>query len=547
MKKKLLWMVAGIAIVFGSLYVVAWKAPGVFGASGGNAQQAQQSTEIDPRDYAAGAPEKFDGKFLYHRAWQAYNDLHRGLADPEARAKFAAEWEHKFDTTGDLNTIEGTYRAINQMRDALGERFDYVNPPTQAAAERNQQHSDLEGIGIPIGMKGMKDAAKDMPKNPTPDQVKAFLTIRPGHELFVADDPIQGGAAFGVLKKDDVIKAVDGVKVEGLTLEEAVSKIKGKAGTKVDITVERTENGVVTTPTFTFTRAHVDCHVVKLIGKDGKAVIKLGDFVCDTGPDEFALALEDANQNASGIVIDLRGNPGGIVGYAIDMISEVLPRGTIMVQVERMPGTDQVVYDETDLQNGLIMHVQRLANDPSKPNIEMGKRAPLLVHPNKPVVILINGNSASASEIFAGAMQANHRAKIVGTPSIGKGVGQIVVPLPYDANGHVVPPGLGGNLHVTSFEFLPGGKKSDWIGIIPDIQVERTKADIEAGKDPQLDAALAEIDKEVADNAAQAERAKQMLDAHHSCFDKQLQFRNKMDNLPVGAPPPEDEVPDCHE
>src|SRR6185437_9833848 len=163
----------------------------------------------------------------------------------------------KFDNTGDLNTIEGTYRAIMIMRDSLGERFDYVNPPSQAAAEKQEIHSDLVGIGIPVGLNDLKGIKNDLPKRPTKDQVESALKIRAGHELMIVADPFEGGPAYGVLKKGDIITAVDGHKLDGLSLEDASALIRGKAGTKVDVTVQRTQNGEVTTPTFTFTRAAI--------------------------------------------------------------------------------------------------------------------------------------------------------------------------------------------------------------------------------------------------------------------------------------------------
>jgi carboxyl-terminal processing protease len=537
MKKKILWMVASVAIVFGSIYVTALNAPALFGAGGG----AHQLLMPGPGRYASGAPEKFDGKFLYHRAWEAFRDFHKELADPANMAKFA-EWEHKFDTTDDLKTEEGTDRAIKMMRDSLGQRFDYFLTPEGTKAEQQQVRSDLVGIGVQVSIKGVdeqrkalgeeikarKKAKNPMPKDEIVNRLKAMGNIGPGREMIVVG-PIEGSPAFNILKKDDVISEVDGVSLEGKTLDAATNLIKGKPDTKVSITISRlNEQGEAVKNTYTFTRKPIERHAVHMKVVENKAVIKVDDFMAENLPEDFAKAVAKADEKNIGIVVDLRNNPGGALSSVLEMMANVINRGELMLQIERVPGTNVILYNETHVQNGFMMTVQRTAANPDRPRTQAGERPPLLLKGNKPIVVLINGGSASASEIFAGAIQANKRGKVVGTPSIGKGVGQVVLDLPY-----------GRRLHITTFEFLPGGMKSDWIGVIPDIEVPITPEDIKAGRDPQLDAALKQIDDEIADNAKRTERSKQTLEEHHKRFDKSLKQQKEMDALPLGAEPPD--------
>jgi C-terminal processing protease CtpA/Prc len=155
--------------------------------------------------------------------------------------------------------------------------------------------------------------------------------------------------------------------------------------------------------------------------------------------------------------------------------------------------------------------VSSLSDDGSPATEERRTRIPLALPATTPVLVLIDGNTASASEILTGALQANGRARVVGQPSMGKGVGQVVIDLPSDRN-----------THVTNFEFLPGGVKMDWVGIVPDIEVllpEGVDPFFDPSTDTQLSAARLELTNTAAGKPT-TPRSQSDLDARRAELEK---------------------------
>jgi carboxyl-terminal processing protease len=419
---------------------------------------APQATTQSAAPAATPAPVPFDGKAVYDAAFKDLLENHYTLVTPSARAAFAAKWEHKHDSDGALATEKGTDIAVYEMMWSLGQRFDYYFPPVQTKREHEQMNATMGGIGLSLKEDGLLKLSDERPlvAGDTPD-----------------DDTPAGKAHIA---KGDRIVAVDGVSVNGKTIDEVVSKVRGTAGSKVTLTISHTDkSGKVTTAPVVLTRAKIILHVVKTDYQGRIAHIRMSNFESQFGTREMGEALETAGQKAAGVVLDLRGNPGGSLGQVIQIAQMFIDEGVIMKQVER-DGDHMVTITYSVTHDKFIMSAQ--SDDGSPAQVKEGKRIPVLVPATTPVIVLIDEGSASASEILSGTLQANHRARIMGQPSHGKGVGQVVVQLPSDRS-----------MHVTTFEFLPGGIKMDWVGIVPDTEVKQP-ADADPLDDPSTDAQL---------------------------------------------------------
>ncbi len=472
------------------------------------AQAASTPQVITP---AAAAVEKFDGPTLYKAAFEAIRDNHILLADQAAREKWAAEWEHKFDKTKQLATEKSTDEAILQMMQSLGQRFDYFFDVDATKAEQEEVSAALVGIGATLKLKNIEDIIKSLPKGATKADAEAAMKVSAGHELMI-EQPMEGGPAAQYLKPGDVIVKVDGKAIDGMLMKDAISLIRGKENTDVEITVARTDDaGKTTELTFKITRKKVTVKVVhtKDLG-NGISYIKLDNFMSQNATRELAEALTKA-ANGKGIILDLRNNPGGSLNAVLTMATYMLPEGTILVTHVR--DGDQVVDQTVIAQKQFIIKMGPDDKDPSKTSVSIGDRPKLIVPENMPIVVLVNENSASASEILSGVLQHHKRAVIVGKPSHGKGVGQNVIDLPF-----------GRRLHVTTFEFLPGGAKMDWIGIIPEVDVDQAT---DNGKtDNQLDAAVSQIKQLITAKDGKDQKAQELDKKNHEEFQKTLDKRS---------------------
>lgn len=260
-------------------------------------------------------------------------------------------------------------------------------------------------------------------------------------------------AAKAGLKDNDILTKVGDIEVTGMDLSEVVTYIKGEKGTDVDLTVLRGEDAEEIT--VTATRDTVEAQTVKyemLEGKTGYLSVSEFDSVTYAQYEEALNELTD--QGMTGLIVDLRNNPGGNLNTVCEMLDLVLPKGTI-VYTEDKDGKRETATSDDEHQI------------------------------NVPMVVLVNGNSASASEIYAGAIQDYGIGKIVGTQTYGKGVVQQIFDL-----------GDGTSVKLTIAEyFTPNGRNIDGEGITPDVEVEYEADENNPEADNQLEKAL-EVMKE---------------------------------------------------
>lgn len=260
-------------------------------------------------------------------------------------------------------------------------------------------------------------------------------------------------AAKAGLKDNDILTKVGDIEVTGVDLSEVVTYIKGEKGTDVDLTVLRGEDAEEIT--VTATRDTVEAQTVKyemLEGQTGYLSVSEFDSVTYAQYEEALNELTD--QGMTGLIVDLRNNPGGNLNTVCEMLDLVLPKGTI-VYTEDKDGKRETATSDDEHQI------------------------------NVPMVVLVNGNSASASEIYAGAIQDYGIGKIVGTQTYGKGVVQQIFDL-----------GDGTSVKLTIAEyFTPNGRSIDGEGITPDVEVEYEADENNPEADNQLEKAL-EVMKE---------------------------------------------------
>jgi len=300
--------------------------------------------------------------------------------------------------------------AINGMLISLDPHSSYL-PPEDAADMRVQTRGAFGGLGIEV------------------TQEEGFVKVVSPMDGTPADD---AGMLAG-----DFITHVDGESLLGLTLDEAVDLMRGPVGSEIIITVVR--EGVDEPFDVSIIRDTIKLTAATVRSVGSTVVIRITTFNDQTYPnvaDGFAETVEELGgfDSVEGVVLDLRNNPGGLLNQAIAVSDAFLEAGEIVSTRGRNPEDTERVNAETgDIAEGL------------------------------PMVVLINGGSASASEIVAGALQDHRRAVVVGTKSFGKGSVQTVMPLRGD----------GAMRLTTARYYTPSGRSIQALGVSPDIVVEQ--------------------------------------------------------------------------
>lgn len=300
--------------------------------------------------------------------------------------------------------------AINGMLSALDPHSGYLNAKNYREMQVNTS-GEFGGLGIEVTMD------------------RGFVRVI---------SPIDDTPAFraGILA-GDIVTHIDGEAVQGLILREAVDLMRGPVNSDVRLTIVRQD---VEQPfDVTITRAIIKIQSVRFRPEGDAAYIRINHFNEQSiGGLERAMTElnEQLGESMSGVILDLRDNPGGLLDQAIRVSDAFLEQGEIVSTRGRRPGDSQ------------------------RFNAKPGD-----VTDGRPVVVLINGGSASASEIVAGALQDHGRAVILGTDSFGKGSVQTIIPLA----------GFGAIRLTTSLYYTPSGRSIQAVGIVPDIVVEQAR------------------------------------------------------------------------
>jgi carboxyl-terminal processing protease len=383
----------------------------------------QQKLKLDFKNWRQ--PVTFDRQSILQQAQEREGDF----------TLFWTVWDKVNDEYVDKTALDPEKMiqgAISGMVSSLGDPYTVYLPPQQNKESKEDLGGAFEGVGIQLGFKEEQLA------------VVAALPDTPSDKAGVKTGDL-------IVRIKDVKKNIDRTTA-GISLPEAVSIIRGTKGTVVTLTLVR--EGASEPIEVDLTRDTIVVKSASLEFKDNIAILKLNRFG-DRSQDEWAEAVTEILQkNPKGIVLDLRNNPGGYLEGSVWMAGEFLAPGKLVVAQQ---------YGDTSKMEHKVTRNGRLLN-------------------NK-LVVLVNGGSASAAEILAGALQDHNRAKIIGQKTFGKGS----VQQPDD-----FPDGSG--VHITVAKWLlPSGNWVDKNGITPNVTVEPEENPTDETRDIQLEKAIEEI------------------------------------------------------
>ncbi|MCK5177339.1 MAG: S41 family peptidase, partial [Candidatus Aenigmarchaeota archaeon] len=358
-----------------------------------------------PIEYVISVAESFDKspKGIFNRAWRI---IKNNYVDESCNNQNWNKWKARYKNN--IKTYADSHLVIETILASLDDPYSKFLSKKEFEQQHRNIDAKLYGVGI-------------------------FITEISGKVIIVSvidDSPAQ---KYGLKKKDEIIK-IDSISIKGLSFKKIVDYIKGKKDSMVVLTILRDGKTIVKR----ILRGEIKIQTVKHKLLDNNiAYIKISSFICFDTADEFKKALE-AVSKAKGLIIDVRGNYGGLLSNAVYITNMFIKDGNIVSMVDRT-----------------------------------GKQQDFLAMPNdfmtsKPVVILINEASASASEIFSGALKDHKRAVLVGEKTFGKGKIQMIFKLP-DSSG----------INLTIAKYLtPAGKDIDHKGIKPDYTIEFDKNEL---------------------------------------------------------------------
>ncbi len=368
---------------------------------------------------------------LYDYVWRNVNAKY---VDQTNNEQNWARWRHKYDAA--IKTQEDAYVAIATMLASLNDPYTRFLDPKEFAEETSSIQGSLKGIGIQI-------AVKD------------------GKLMVIA--PLEGTPAerAGILADDEILE-IDGISTKGITVDKAADKIRGKEGTAVNLLIKRKDS---VPKVYRVTRENIEIKSISqktpfdTVVPENMAYIKISSFLSRNLTKEFTNVLAQS-LDKEGYILDLRSNPGGLLDNAINISDMFLPGGVIVSTVDR-------------------------------DGYKVSQRAAKTVYTNKPLVVLINKGSASASEILSGALKDHRRAIIIGEKSFGKGLVQEVNHLPMNSG-----------MNITIQRYLtPNGSDIHKKGITPDIIVELTEDNVKNKDDVQLKKAIEVLDSMIKEQA----------------------------------------------
>jgi carboxyl-terminal processing protease len=331
-------------------------------------------------------------------------------------------------------------------------KSDYVEPVDEKKLISDAISGMVAGLD-PHSQYFDKKSFREFREGTTGRFVGVGIEISQEDGLVKVVSPIEGSPAFRAgLQPGDLITRIDDTAVKGLTLAEAVKRMRGEPNTRVVLTILRkSENR---TFPVTITREEIKTVSVKAkVVEPGYAWVRLSQFQERT-VDDFARKIEEiykAEPNLKGLVLDLRNDPGGLLNSAVAVSAAFLPEGVPVVSTNGQLPESKSVYKATPEH-----YLRRPGNDPLR-------RLPAALK-SVPLVVLVNEGSASASEIVAGALQDHKRATIMGSQTFGKGSVQTVRPLGPDTGLKIT----------TARYYTPNGRSIQARGIVPDVLVDES-------------------------------------------------------------------------
>ena len=315
--------------------------------------------------------------------------------------------------------------AISGMVAGLDPHSQYFDKKTLKEF-REQTGGKFVGVGIEIGMED---------------------------GLVKVQSPIEGSPAFRAgIKSGDLITRIDETAVKGLSMDQAVKRMRGEPNTKVSLTIFRKSENRSFPVVITREEIRIQSVRAKML-EPGYAWLRVSQFQ-DRTVDDFVRKLEELykqDPNLKGLVLDLRNDPGGLLDAAVAISAAFLPENVVVVTTN-----GQIAESKATFKASPEFYARRAGNDPLK-------RLPAAVK-TVPLVVLVNEGSASASEIVAGALQDHKRATIMGAQTFGKGSVQTVRPLSADTALKIT----------TARYYTPSGRTIQAKGVVPDIWLDET-------------------------------------------------------------------------
>ena len=358
--------------------------------------------------------DKISSQRLFDNSWKIIRD---NYYDEDLNEQSWNRWKEHYH--GQIKTDEDAKVAIDTMLASLDDPYSRYMSKSEYLEQNNSINSKITGIGVNIASVAGKI-----------------------HIVSVMDGT---PAQFSNLLPKDIIVAIDGKEVNGLTLSEVANLVRGPENSFVNITILRNNDKL----TKRVMRKEIKIKTVKSSVMDKNiGYIQITSFIGSTTPNEFLEALEKT-KTTKGLILDLRGNTGGLLPNAVFIANLFIPKGNIVSIV----GRNGYKYDINAQNTEFSIH--------------------------KPTIVLVDGNSASASEILSGALKDYNKAKLLGTKTYGKGMVQKIIPMPNET---------GINLTVAKY-LTPKGTDINKKGITPDISVDLSIKDVKNNNDAQLQTA----------------------------------------------------------